>query len=43
MNPRRLIQGDKRALQMLKSDYENSNNNIYFIKHISTVSAQAKL
>ena len=42
MNPRRLIQVDKRALQILKSDYKNSNNDIFFINNISTVSAQAK-
>ena len=41
-NPRRLILGDKRALQLLKIYIENSNDKIFFIKNRSTGSAQAK-
>ena len=41
-NPRRLRRGDKKALQLLKSDIENSNDKLFFIKHRTTGSEQAK-
>ena len=33
----------KRALQLIKSDIENSNDKLSFINHRATVLAQAKL
>ena len=41
-NPRRLRWGNKKAMQLLKNYIENSNDNLFFVKHITTGSAQAK-
>ena len=41
-NPRRLIQGDKRALRHLKSEIETSKGNLFFINNIAAGSTQAK-
>ena len=41
-NPRRLIQGDKRALRNLKSEIETSKGNLFFINNIAAGSTQAK-
>ena len=41
-NPRRFRQGNKRSLQLLKSDIESSNDKLFFINHRATGSAQAK-
>ena len=41
-NPRILRQGNKREIQLLKSNIKNSNDKLFFVKHRTTGSEQAK-
>ena len=41
-NPRRLRRGEQRALRHIKSEIESSKDKLFFIKHISAGSTQAK-